>query len=157
MPTVRQVRLDAVQGRPDLAVDDTVSWPGAIGGRGDAFVFPEPPGEGEGEANRGGWAIKLFGDVGASGRLVLTDPRRHERLEFVVEPAEVPQVGVWINARGWAPAGKRPYYNLALEPCIGAPDRLDRAVEVWDAAQTLAPGEERTWSLEVRLPDVEAD
>jgi galactose mutarotase-like enzyme len=84
---------------------------------------------------------------------VLTDPRRGERLEIAVSPEEVPQVGVWINCAGWAPAGRRPYFNLALEPCIGAPDRLQDAVESWDAAQTLAPGEERRWSVEVRLPE----
>jgi galactose mutarotase-like enzyme len=50
-------------------------------------------------------------------------------------------------------AGERPYYNLALEPCIGAPDQLDDAVLRWKLAQTLAPGEERTWGLEVRLPE----
>jgi galactose mutarotase-like enzyme len=101
----------------------------------------------------GGWAAKLFGDVGVQGRVSLTDPRKGERLEFVVPPEEVPQVGIWINCRGWAPRGRTPYYNLALEPCIGAPDRLDTAAEDWKTAQTLGPGEERRWSLEVRLPD----
>jgi galactose mutarotase-like enzyme len=69
-----------------------------------------------------------------------------------VRAAEVPQVGVWINCQGWAPPGRKPYYNLALEPCIGAPDRLDVAVSDWRTAQILEPGEEREWSLEVRLP-----
>ena len=40
-----------------------------------------------------------------------------------------------------------------LEPCIGAPGRLEEAVESWGTAETLAPGEERRWSLEVRLPE----
>ena len=83
---------------------------------------------------------------------MLTDPRRGERLEFVVRREEVPQVGVWINCRGWAPPGRAPYYNLALEPCIGAPDRLDDAMG-WGTAQMLSPGEERAWWVEVRLPD----
>jgi galactose mutarotase-like enzyme len=141
LPGVRQVKLDAVHGRDDLRRDDVVSWPGAIGGAPEVFTFPED----------GGWALKLFGDVGSDGRMVLTDPRRGERLEIAVSPEEVPQVGVWINCAGWAPAGRQPYFNLALEPCIGAPDRLQDAVESWDAAQTLAPGEERRWSVEVRL------
>ena len=117
------------------------TWPGAIGGDPDRFTFPEG----------GGWALKLFGDLGPEGLTVLTDPRQGERLEIAVRAEEVPQVGVWINCAGWAPAGGHPYVNLALEPCIGAPDRLDEAVEVWGTAQTLAPGEERRWSLEVRL------
>jgi hypothetical protein len=70
---------------------------------------------------------------------------------MIVRPEEVPQVGIWINHRGWAPPGRRPYYNLGLEPAIGAPDRLDEAVRDWNAAQTLAPGEERAWGIEVRL------
>jgi galactose mutarotase-like enzyme len=67
------------------------------------------------------------------------------------DPVAVPQVGLWINCAGWAPAGRTPYYNLALEPCIGAPDRLDRAAGEWGLAQQLEPGEERIWGLEVWL------
>ena len=136
---MHQVRLDAVHGIPGLSRGDIVGWPGALGGDGGRFVFP-----GSGE-----WAVKLFGDVGASGRMMLTDPRRGERLELVVHPGEVPQVG--INNRGWAPAGLRPYSNLALEPAIGAPDSLEEAVRDWKTARTLEPGEGRSWGLEVRL------
>jgi galactose mutarotase-like enzyme len=139
---VTQVKIDAVHGRDDLSENDVVSWPGAIGGNADRFTFPE----------KGGWAIKLFGDLTGESTLRLTDPRKGEQLEMVVRAAEVPQVGVWINCRGWAPPGRKPYYNLALEPCIGAPDRLDVAVSDWRTAQILQPGEEREWSLEVRLP-----
>jgi len=143
LPGVTQVKLSAVHGRSDLSEGDVVSWPGGIGGTADRFVAPP----------EGGWAVKLFADVGAEGRMQLTDPRKGERLEFVVNPSQVPQVGVWINIRGWAAPGRSPYYNVALEPCIGAPDRLDLAVREWGAAQTLHPGEEREWSLEVWLPD----
>lgn len=140
---VSQVRVAAVHGRKDLQVDDIVSWPGGIGGEADQFTFPQ----------NGGWAVKVFGDVGEGSRMVLTDPRRGERLEFAVRAEEVPQVGIWINCRGWAPRGRSPYYNLALEPCIGAPDRLDLAVGEWHTAQTLHPGEVRDWGIEVRLLD----
>jgi len=139
---VTQVKIDAVHGRDDLSKDDVVSWPGAIGGNADRFTFPD----------NGGWAIKLFGDLTGESTLRLTDPRKGEQLEMVVRAAEVPQVGVWINCQGWAPPGRTPYYNLGLEPCIGAPDRLDVAVSDWRTAQILQPGEEREWSLEVRLP-----
>ncbi len=139
---VAQVKLDAVHGRDDLSESDVVSWPGAIGGSHDRFTLPETA----------GWAIKCFGDLTGESTLALTDPRKGERLEMIVRAAEVPQVGVWINCRGWAPVGRQPYYNLGLEPCIGAPDRLDVAVNNWKTAQVLGPGEERTWSVEVRLP-----
>jgi galactose mutarotase-like enzyme len=141
VPGVRQVKIDAVHGRDDINENDVVSWPGAIGGQAHRFIFPQD----------GGWAAKIFGDLGPDGRMSVTDPRRGERLELVVRPQEVPQVGMWINCRGWAPPGRRPYYNLALEPCIGAPDRLDVAVQDWHSAQTLHPGEEREWSVEVSL------
>jgi galactose mutarotase-like enzyme len=139
---VTQVKMDTVRGRDDLSEEDVVSWPGAIGGDADHFTFPQ----------EGGWAVKIFGDLRGESELSLTDPRRGERLEMLVRADEVSQVGVWINCQGWAPKGRTPYYNLALEPCIGAPDRLDRAVQDWHTAQTLQPGEERQWSLEVRLP-----
>ncbi len=142
LPSVSQVKLDTVHGRSDLARGDTVSWAGAIGGEQTRFVFPQ----------EGGWALKAFADIGPSGRMTLTDPRQGERLELVVRPGDVPQVGLWINCRGWAPPGKTRYYNLGLEPCIGAPDRLEDAIHEWGAAQFLQPGEERSWGLEVWLP-----
>lgn len=148
LPTVRQVQVDAVHGRDDLARNDIASWPGAIGGDDAALTLPEP------KENEPGWALKVFGDIGPSGQMTLIDPRLGERLEITVRPDEVPQVGLWINCGGWASEGRHPYYNVALEPCIGAPDSLEDAVLCWKTAQTLAPGEERTWSLEVRLPDV---
>jgi hypothetical protein len=141
LPSVRQVKLGAVHGLPELSRGDIVSWPDAFGGDAGRFVLP----------GDGAWAVKLFGDVGRSGRMILTDPRRGERLEMVARPEEVPQVGIWINNHGWAPPGQQPYYNLGLEPAIGAPDRLDEAVREWNAAQTLGPGEERSWGVEVWL------
>lgn len=147
IPSLRQVRVGAVHGLPELSVGDIVSWPEAFGGRDGRFVFPDD----------GAWAVKLFGDVGQSGRMVLTDPRRGERLEMTVLPEEVPQVGLWINNRGWAPPGRTPYYNLGLEPAIGAPDSLDDAVRDWNLARTLEPGEERSWEVEVRLAEPDAD
>jgi galactose mutarotase-like enzyme len=142
LPGVTQVKVSAVHGRDDLNENDVVSWPGGISGNADRFTFPSD----------GGWAMKIFGDLGPDARMVLTDPRKGERLELAVRRDEVPQVGVWINCGGWAPRGRTPYSNLALEPCIGAPDRLDLAVREWHTAQTLAPGEERTWTVEVLLP-----
>jgi galactose mutarotase-like enzyme len=140
LPTLRQVRLNQVHGRSDLTRNDIVSWPVGIGGEAERFRFPED----------GGWALKCFGDVGESGQMTLTDPRQGERLTIRVSPAAVPQVGLWINCRGGAPSGRTPDYNLGLEPCIGAPDSLADATEE-GLAQTLAPGEERAWDVEVRL------
>jgi hypothetical protein len=83
--------------------------------------------------------------------MTLTDPRRGERLEMVVDPEEVPQVGIRINNGGRAATGQEPERNLALAPSIGAPDRLDQAVRDWGTAQTLQPGEVRSWGLQVWL------
>lgn len=143
LPGVTQVRVDAAHRRPDLDVDDLVSWPGAVGGSIERFEFP-PPGE-------AGWALKLFADASPEGKAVLTDPHRGERLEFAAAASAVPQVGIWINCAGWAPSGKEPYYNLALEPCIGAPDSLDRAARAWGLAHELREGEERTWEIDLHL------
>jgi galactose mutarotase-like enzyme len=143
LPGLSQVKVSAVHGRDDLSVNDVVSWPGAIGGSADRFTFPSDA----------AWAVKIFGDLGVDGRMSVTDPRKGERLELTVRREEVPQVGIWINCNGWAPPGRNPYFNLALEPCIGAPDRLDLAVNEWHTAQMLHPGEVREWGVDVRLED----
>jgi galactose mutarotase-like enzyme len=140
---VAQVKVASVQGRNDWQVNDVIPWPPAPAENESGFTFPATE----------TWAAKLFADTVQQGCLTLIDPGRGERLEFRVNTQEIPQLGMWINCRGWAPSGRNPYYNLGLEPCIGAPDRLDIAASEWKTAQTLHPGEERRWSLEVRLGD----
>jgi galactose mutarotase-like enzyme len=137
LPSVRHARVDAAVGRNEKK-GDTISWPPENNA---SFQFPDNQ----------PWAMKLFADIGPSGRTILTDPRQGEQLELVVSPDAVPQIGMWINCGGWAPEGRQPYYNLGLEPCIGAPDRLDEAVASWKLAHTLHPGEVREWNLEIRL------
>lgn len=70
------------------------------------------------------------------------------RLEVRFDRSEVPDFGLWINARGWSPSRLiRSYSNLAFEPCIGAPDTLSDALGGWRRAQWLAAGETREWAL----------
>jgi hypothetical protein len=142
LPTVTQMRVGRVHGRDDLGGDMVVDWAGGLGGK-DRSLRLSPD---------GGWAAQLLGDVGSSGRMSLTDPRRGEGLGLMVDPMVVPQVGVWINARGWAPPGRTAYYNLALQPCMGVSDDLTEAVR-GGTARTLRPGEECSWGVEVWLRD----
>lgn len=137
LPTVSQVRIDAVEGRDDLAPGDIVSWAGGVGREQERFVFRRDA----------AWVVRAFGDVGPSGRMTLTDPRRGERLALTVRPEEVPQVGIRIDCRA---------SELELAPSIGAPDRLEEALGPWGTAQWLEPGEERRWTVEMRLEDGDA-
>ena len=76
---------------------------------------------------------------------------RDGRLRFSFDVAEVPQVGLWLNAGGWSGTGGEPYWNLALEPCIGAQDSLQEAVEVHDFYRRIPAGSTAHWSLGVEL------
>lgn len=132
-PTVTQMRVDHATGRPDLPPDVEVPWP--LDGATQSWSVPAVS----------GWSAKLFADIGASGMVVLTAPGRGEQLELQVDPGQVPTLGLYVDAR---PDGTR----LGVEPCIGAPDRLDRAVGVWRAAAVLGAGEHRKWAVTLRLP-----
>lgn len=139
LPTVSQVRLSDVVGRSDWQRGAVHPWP--FDGEGDGFVFPEER----------GWAAMAHADIGRSGRVLLEDPEASEWVDMLVEPDEVPQVGLWLNCGGWAPGGGAPYYNCSIEPGIGAPGRLEEAVGDWGVAPTLHPGEERAWRLTLGL------
>ena len=41
LPSMNQVRLDAVHGLPELSRGDIVSWPDAFGGDAGRFTFPD--------------------------------------------------------------------------------------------------------------------
>ena len=70
------------------------------------------------------------------------------RLDVSFDSHAVPNVGLWLNKRGWTPFRRgTPYLNFGLEPCVGAPDALTDALGSWHAAHWLAPGETREWKL----------
>ncbi len=82
------------------------------------------------------------------------------RLEMHLHGRQVPQVGLWINRRGWAPFATprsalppflrkkaAPYSNLAIAPCLGAPDTLSDALGAWDAAHWIEAGATARWSM----------
>jgi galactose mutarotase-like enzyme len=150
LPTGGGMRVISAAGPAPVREGEERRWP--VTGAGAAWTFP----------GNAGWAMMLDVEIGASKRIEVTDPVRGERLLF--EPGDgVERVGLWVNAAGWAPPrvngrpGPAPYVNLGVEPCLGAADRLDRAVERWRDAPVLAPGESRRWSLTVRLPDPRDD
>ena len=92
------------------------------------------------------YACKLFVDMPA-GRAAIEE--EGARLEVSFDPQQVPLVGLWINRQGWSPFARgRPYCNVALEPCIGAPDSLADALgTTWRDAAWLEAGETREWTL----------
>ena len=72
-------------------------------------------------------AAKLWSDPLDEGWAALR--ARDGELRMRWDAALLPQLGVWINLGAWAGAGGAPYYNLGLEPCIGAQDSLAEAVQ----------------------------
>jgi hypothetical protein len=138
----RQVRELYVNGSKDDRLGPpgaSVSWPRA--GDFDLSLIGPPT---------LGFADKLFTGRLASGWCGLSLPGDDAGLTFRFDPAAVPYVGLWICQGGW-PAHREPkHFTVALEPCSGRPDALDVAIARGEASR-IAPGETRTWTLEIAL------
>jgi galactose mutarotase-like enzyme len=94
------------------------------------------------------YACKLFLDMPTGAAAV---EEAGSRLEVRFDVAAVPNLGLWLNRRGWTPfRGRSAYCNFAFEPCIGATDLLSDAVGSSHGARWLEPGEEQAWTLEWR-------
>lgn len=118
-----------------------------------------------GTALKEGFVCKLFVDLPRT-ETVIALVEDGVRLEMRVHGREIPRVGVWINRRGLvrrASGASRslfrrrqatPFSNLALAPCIGAPDTLTDALGAWDAAHWLEPGGTARWSMTWRASRV---
>lgn len=118
-------------------------WPvrGAVRGTTlDLNQIPEPT---------AGVAIKLWSEPLTRGYVALVASDGEFRFTF--DPAQLPPVGLWLNAGGWSGTEGKPYYNLALEPCIGAQDSLEEAVTRYEQYKRLSPGVVHEWWLDVRL------
>lgn len=133
LPTVTQVKVDHAHGRPDLPPDAEVPWP--LDDQAQSWRVPPVA----------GWSAKLFAAIGASGTAILVDPVKGEQLELQWDPAAIPFVGLWLDARTQE-------VRIGLEPALGAPDRLDRAMGAWRSGAVLGVQEHRRWRLTVRLP-----
>lgn len=119
-------------------------WPLEVGGaEGTVLDLSRLPGAGAKVA------FKLWSEPLSEGWAELQV--QDGRLRFEFDPTQIPQLGLWLNLGGWSGAGGNPYYNLALEPCIGAQDSLFEAVQKYGLYRTLEPGEEASWNLTVRL------
>lgn len=125
-----------------IAKGARLEWPPKVGHGGQVFDLSQVP------ARHAGFACKLWSEPLAEGWAAL---RGDGELRFSFDPRLVPQVGMWLNAAGWSGAGGEPYYNLALEPCIGAQDSLAEAVKVYGQHGLLPARGEREWWLEVQL------
>jgi galactose mutarotase-like enzyme len=96
-----------------------------------------------------GVAFKIWSEPLNEGwsRLVARDGALTMRFDV----AEIPQVALWVNVGGWSGIGGEPYFNIALEPCIGAQDSLAEAVKHYRQYAILRSGETRRWALTVEL------
>ena len=96
--------------------------------------------------------MKLFSPPLSEGWAALSDPADGAAFRVSFDPTLVTHLGLWLNYGGWAgAAGAEPYYNLGLEPCIGAPDTLDTAVDHWGEYGALPPKGSQAWWLQMTL------
>ncbi len=129
---------------PDLlGQEDDLSFPITVQTNGNVIDLATLP-----DASAG-VALKLWSDPLSEGWATLRAYNGELRMHWDV--AQLPQVGFWLNAGAWAGDGGAPYYNLGLEPCIGAQDSLAEAVTTRKLFQTLPPHETCRWWLEVEL------
>lgn len=98
-----------------------------------------------------GVALKLWSDPLPAGAGWATLRAGDGELRMRWDVARLPQLAIWMNLGAWAADGGAPYYNLGLEPCIGAQDSLAQAVTTEHLFATLPPRGTYTWWLEIEL------
>jgi galactose mutarotase-like enzyme len=138
-PAARFNRWSSVPG--DAVADSGLSFPLKLGGH-DLATLPEDSAR---------VALKLWSDALPAGDGWAALRARDGELQMNWDTALLPQVGFWMNLGAWAGDGGAPYYNLGLEPCIGAQDSLADAVSRHQSFASLPPGGSRSWWLEIEL------
>ena len=98
-----------------------------------------------------GCAIKLWSDPlpEAQGWTAMRASNGEFQMRWDV--SFLPQVAVWMNFGALGMDGGSPYYNLGLEPCIGAQDSLNDAVNKYNLFASVPPHGLKQWWLEIEL------
>ena len=124
-----------------VAPEENLQYPFAASG----LKFPSLP---ETSAER---AVKIWSDPLPSGEGWATLHGRDGEFRMRWDATLLPQIAVWMNFGAWAADGGTAYYNLGLEPCIGAQDSLADAVTQYQLFATLPPHDSKIWWLEIEL------
>ncbi len=99
-----------------------------------------------------GFALKLCGPAPACGAVRLDDPETGDKLLFSFDPTQITHLGLWLNFNGWSGLSEdKTYYNLAIEPGIGAQDDLSLAYNSLSQYGQVPAHETVSWSLNVTL------
>jgi hypothetical protein len=98
-----------------------------------------------------GCAIKIWSDPLPNGEGWVVLRANNGELQMHWDVTLLPQVAVWMNFGAWAADGGSPYFNMGLEPCIGAQDSLADAVSQYNLYASVPPRGSKTWWLEIEL------
>jgi len=96
-------------------------------------------------------AIKLWSEPLSAGEGWASVRAKDGEFKMRWDVSLLPQVAVWMNLGAFGMDGGSPYYNMGLEPCIGAQDSLNDAVNIYNLYAALPPHEKRNWWLEIEL------
>lgn len=96
-------------------------------------------------------AIKLWSDPLPAGEGWTSVRANDGELKMRWDVSLLPQVAVWMNFGAFGMDGGSPYFNMGLEPCIGAQDSLHDAVTKYNLFATLPPRGSKAWWLEIEL------
>lgn len=143
-PEVHEVFIDQSHTGRFGGFGDHVSWPLATDRNniGSDLSFLLPP--------TADTAEKYFTPRLSQGWCALHSPSDGHSITFRFDPKVIPFVGMWINQGGWPRNSASRHYTVALEPCSGAPDSLEKAVE-YGQASTLAGKETKRWEMEIQV------
>jgi len=98
-----------------------------------------------------GKAIKIWSEPLLEGEGWAALRAHNGELKMRWDVTLLPQVAVWMNFGAWAADGGIPYFNLGLEPCIGAQDSLADAVTQHNLFATVPPRGFKRWWLELEM------
>lgn len=143
LPQDARYNVWIAQPQDAITPDQQLSFPFAVAAGDRSFelgVLPE---------RSAGIALKVWSDPLPDAWATVTVPDGELGMRW--GGGEWSQLALWFNLGAWAGDGGAPYYNLGLEPCIGAQDDLAGALHSGLPVATLPPGGTCTWWIEITL------
>ena len=141
LPASARFNVDSAYPEGLISFDKKIQYPFDVSG----LNFPFLP---ETNAAR---AIKLWSDPLPIGEGWAVLRANNGELQMRWDVNLLPQVAVWMNFGALGMDGGSPYFNMGLEPCIGAQDSLADAVNKYNLFATVPPRGNKSWWLEIEL------
>ncbi len=97
------------------------------------------------------YAVKFVLSNLSTGVVALEYSNENERIDVIFSKDKIRHCGLWINSKGWPEESLYEYSHIAIEPCNGVDDSLEKSIVRGNEFWMARGGDKKIWDVMFKL------